>query len=161
MGRVFRAFDIERQVEVAVKVLRDEVDAERFLREGKLLARLAHANVVGYVSHGRSDEGSLYLVMDWVEGETLAGRLAGTGLDVIESVQMVRGMARGLAAAHRAGVLHRDLKPSNVLLAGGDPAAVRLIDFGIARRFDDVSITRTGTALGTPGTHTGLRACGC
>jgi serine/threonine protein kinase len=154
MGRVYKARDATTGGTVALKVLRDDayIDPERFLREANVLAGLHHPGIVEYVAHGRAEDGALYLAMEWVEGETLSRRLDERGLTVAEAVKVVIGAARALAEAHRQRVLHRDLKPSNLLLAGGDAARVKVIDFGVARRLGDtMTLTKTGIAMGTPG----------
>jgi hypothetical protein len=154
MGTVFRARDRRDRRDVALKVLR--VDAlshvARFEREAAILAGLRHPNIVEYVGHGATPDGLRYLVMEWVEGETLAHRLAHAGLTATAIVAMARQLCRALAALHDRGVVHRDVKPSNVMLAGGDVAQVKLVDLGIARRTTEASrLTRTGVVVGTAG----------
>ena len=153
MGTVFRAFDREAQREVALKLLgRTQREIERAQREAAMLARLEHPAIVAHVADGIADDGQLFLAMEWIEGVTLAERLASDGCSLREAVAVVRRIADALAAAHAAGVMHRDVKPSNVLLAANDPARATLIDFGIARTADLVAaLTRTGAAIGTPG----------
>jgi hypothetical protein len=152
MGEVFRARDLERGGLVAVKVLRAGVDHERFAREARLLAQLHDDHVVGYVAHGTEPDGSHYLAMQWIEGDTVYERLSTIGFDVQESVWLAISIARGLAAAHLLGMVHRDIKPSNVLLPGGDPRRACLVDFGLGRqRREESTLTRTGMVLGTPG----------
>jgi serine/threonine protein kinase len=90
--------------------------------------------------------------MDWLEGEDLAERLARAPLDVGDSLALVRKASEGLAVAHARGVVHRDVKPSNLFLVGSDPAAVKVIDFGVARVDSGaVNLTRPGSSLGTAG----------
>jgi eukaryotic-like serine/threonine-protein kinase len=154
MGMVYRARDRERGVPVAIKVLTTyrPADVERFARESALLAGFAHPGIVRYVAHGQINGEALYYAMDWVEGLTLGQRIDRDGLSARESVVMIGAIADALGHAHAAGIIHRDLKPSNVMLADGDANRPILIDFGIARRIrEDVHLTRTGTALGTPG----------
>lgn len=151
-GVVYRAWDPTLQREVAIKVLLDDRDpdeVERFLREGQAATRIRHANVLRILGGG-SAEGRPYLVMELVEGPTLAARIAREreGLLVAEAVDLVVELASGLESAHQAGVLHRDLKPENVLFLEGRPL---LTDFGIARLADARSLTQTGELLGTPG----------
>ncbi len=118
MGEVFCAIDRERDLAVAVKLLFSEsaADIHRFHREAGLLAQLSHRNIVGYVAHGVAANGRRYLVEEWIEGETLASRLRGDGLDTRESVQIARQVSDALAVAHGAGIVHRDIKPENLML---------------------------------------------
>lgn len=150
MGTVYHARDLEGGGPVAVKVVgADEVsEPERFLREAALLAELDHPSIVRYVAHGEAD-GCRYLVMEWIEGETLAQRLHREGVTVAESVEIGIQVADALAAAHARGVLHRDVKPDNLLFPDGK---VKVVDFGLARRTrDEQGLTASGVLLGTPG----------
>jgi serine/threonine protein kinase len=104
------------------------------------------------VAHGLTAQGVPFLAMDWLDGEDLACRLARTALSVEDSFRLVRHASEGLAAAHERGVIHRDIKPSNLFLVGGDPAEVKVIDFGVARlEGGAAALTRSGTSLGTVG----------
>jgi len=159
MGRVFRAFDAETNEVVALKVLDAQGSEgarsralERFAREARLLAQIRHPGVVRFVAFGTTARGEPYLAMEWLEGETLAARLARGPLSVEETLVLTRRLASALASAHEAGVVHRDVKPSNVLLVGGEVDHAKIIDFGIAR-FAPLAtdVTRPGGVLGTPG----------
>ncbi|MGE0710705.1 MAG: bifunctional serine/threonine-protein kinase/formylglycine-generating enzyme family protein [Planctomycetota bacterium] len=122
-------------------------ELRRFEREGQLLARVRHPQVVRVHELGVGPRGT-YLVTELVEGEGLDQRLARGPLGVSEAATLVRDLARGLAAVHAQGVLHRDLKPQNVRLRpDGSPV---LLDFGLARGLDLTSLTQTGVLLGTP-----------
>lgn len=153
VGSVYRAFDRQTQSLVAVKVLHvpHATAQARFLTEARALAGLEHPHIVRYVTHGIHDE-EPFLVMEWLEGESLDRRLARERLTVDDSVDLVRRIASALGAAHSRGIVHRDVKPSNVLLVDNALDKPRLLDFGIAR-VDDVGggLTRTGNVLGTPG----------
>ena len=152
MGEVFRAHDRERGGLAAVKLLREGVDADRFVREAALLAQLRDEHVVGYLAHGVEPGGTHFLAMEWIPGETVHGRLSTTGFDVREAVWLARGIASGLAGAPRIGVVHRDIKPRNVILADGDPRRARIVDFGLGKQRQlESTLTRTGMVLGTPG----------
>ncbi|MCK6547560.1 protein kinase [Myxococcota bacterium] len=159
MGTVYRARDRVSGVRVAVKVLLDDgLGTTRFAQEARVLAELEHPAIVRYVAHGSSDDGHRYLVMEWLEGEDLAARLARGPLSIDEAVAVGRQVAEGLAAAHTRGVVHRDVKPANVFLEGRDAARVKLLDFGIARRpatagceTTQLPVTRTGAVIGTVG----------
>ncbi|MEM7152087.1 MAG: serine/threonine-protein kinase [Myxococcota bacterium] len=128
---------------------RDAASRARFAQEAELLEGLSHPNLVGF--HGLVDiEGRRVLLMELVEGPTLAEVIAReTTLDPARVQQLGRGLAAGLAYAHRAGIVHRDLKPSNVLLAGGTEP--KIADFGMARATSLSGVGSQGlTVLGTP-----------
>jgi hypothetical protein len=154
MGTVFRARDHRDRRDVALKVLaaRSVDGIARFQREAAILAQIHHPNVVEYVAHGVVPDGPCWLVMEWVDGETLADRLDGAGLDARETVVVAAQVARALGALHVTGVVHRDVKPSNLMLIGGDVGRVKLVDFGVARRTVELArLTRTGVTVGTAG----------
>jgi Protein kinase domain len=154
MGSVYRAIDRATGGPVAVKVLHGQTPdhVERFAREAQLLAGLHDPGIVGFVASGATPAGEAYLVMQWLDGESLSDRLARGPLSVAEAVAVGRRVAAALHAAHARGVVHRDLKPSNLFLPGGDLARVQILDFGIARVVEDArALTRTGTTLGSPG----------
>jgi eukaryotic-like serine/threonine-protein kinase len=154
MGTVFRARDRRDRRDVALKVLRIAAPGHvaRFEREAAILAELRHPNIVEYISHGATPDGLRYLVMEWVEGETLAHRLAHAGLTGPAIIAMAIQLCRALSALHARDIVHRDLKPSNVMLVGGDAAQVKLVDLGIARHSAEASrLTRTGFVVGTAG----------
>ena len=97
-------------------------ETERFMREARVLATLSHPGVVRHVAHGATPEGEPYLVMEWLEGETLSDRFRRAGLSIAESLALGRRLASALGAVHRAGIIHRDIKPSNVFLPQGSIA---------------------------------------
>jgi hypothetical protein len=152
MSTVFRARDLQTSRVVAVKILKLDrpFDLKRFAREAQLLAQVRHENVVDYVAHGESD-GVHYLAQEWVDGVTLATQTSTIGTTAREAVTIASGVARALAATHALGVIHRDIKPPNVILVGGSPHRVKVVDFGIARLANDAGVlTRTGVLVGTP-----------
>ena len=153
MGSVFRARDLLTGEDVALKTIRgcgDEQQAERFEREAALLAQLEHPAIVRYVAHGRC-EGQHYLVMEWLEGESLSARLWRGPLDHAESVLLGQRVAAALAALHARGIVHRDVKPSNLILCDGEVERVKLVDFGVARSRRARALTTVGAMVGTPG----------
>jgi serine/threonine-protein kinase len=121
--------------------------AERLQREAKLGASLNHPNLVSVFDTVTYDEG-LLIVMEYVEGETLAQAQRNGPLPLRRALQVIRGVAAALDHAHSHGVVHRDVKPANVLL--GDAGTVKLADLGIGLATDHTRITRTGVVLGTP-----------
>ena len=155
MGTVYRARDGSTGAVVALKLAhRAGVGgdtAERFAREARLLAEIAHPGIVAYVAHGEAPDGRLYLAMEWLDGEDLAARLSRDVLSLPECVELLRRAASALAVAHGRGVVHRDLKPSNLFLVGGAIGGVKVLDFGVARRMlTSRAMTQTGTLVGTP-----------
>ena len=158
MGAVYRAHDPQLGREVAVKMIssamaggleeRDEV-AARFQREARVAARLHHPNVVAVYDAGREGD-SLYLVMELVDGETLAERLArGEFPSSALALEIAAQAADALAEAHAAGVVHRDIKPANLLLRRD--GRVKVSDFGVAKAIGDTTeLTRTGMMVGSP-----------
>ena len=150
MADVVRADDAVTGDAVAIKALRqhDRRSLARFRTEVDVLRRLDHPAVVRLRAWGAHDD-QPYLVLDLVDGPTLAALLGDGPIDEAATVATGARLAGALAYAHRLGVVHRDVKPSNVLL-DGDGARPRLADFGIARLAGDTGRTTTGSRLGTP-----------
>ncbi|MDA2924712.1 serine/threonine-protein kinase, partial [Acidobacteria bacterium AH-259-L09] len=165
MGEVYRAEDTSLGREVAIKVLpdlfaHDPQRLARFEREAKLLASLNHPNIAAIYSFEHAD-GLHFLVLELVEGETLAERLTTGPVPVEEALQVCRQIAEGVEAAHEKGVIHRDLKPANVKIT--PQGKVKVLDFGLAKALEgeappaDIShsptlteeMTRSGVILGT------------
>jgi eukaryotic-like serine/threonine-protein kinase len=151
MAAVYLAHDERLDRHVAVKRLhaaeQSEIDARRFQREAKLGASLSHPNLVS-IFDTEEDAEYVLLVMEYVEGETLADALARGPLEPARAVKIVRAVADALDHAHAAGIVHRDIKPGNVLL--GRNGSVKLADLGIAKAVERTDITDTGMVLGTP-----------
>jgi tetratricopeptide (TPR) repeat protein len=152
MGHVYRALDRETGEPAAVKILHGG-DAARFAREAEILAGLRHPAIVRYLAHGDAPDGAPFLAMEWLDGEDLGERLRRGALDERDTLALAVAVAGALALAHARGVVHRDIKPQNLFLPGGDPARVKVLDFGVARLAWTPSrgATRTGAILGTPG----------
>ena len=155
MGEVYLARDRVLGRDVALKVLRkqyagDEEFAERFKREAMSAASLSHPNIVQVYDRGKTEEGSSYIAMEYVPGGTLKERILREGpLGAAEAAGLAAQVAEALGAAHDRGMVHRDIKPQNVLLSARGTAKVA--DFGIARAGSSVTISRTGSVLGTAG----------
>ncbi len=154
MATVYLAEDLRHERKVALKVLKPElaavVGAERFLAEIKTTVNLQHPHVLPLFDSGE-ENGFLYYVMPYVEGESLRERLdRDHQLPVDEAVSIATNMAEALDYAHRQGVIHRDIKPANVLMLDGKPV---ISDFGIALAVGTAGggrLTETGLSLGTP-----------
>ncbi|WP_394839445.1 protein kinase [Pendulispora rubella] len=153
MGAIYRALDRRTGDYVAIKVLRDDLPEHRgrFAREVSLLEGLRHPHIVRYIAHGEEPAGDLYLAMEWLDGMDLQRRLARGPLDVPGALALARALALALGHAHGLGIVHRDLKPSNLFLLGGDPARVKIVDFGVARALSRSAMTMAGGIVGTPG----------
>src|ERR1051325_4919317 len=160
MGQVFRAVHIHLAREAAIKVLHANLAAEpcfqaRFLKEARAIASLKHPNIVAVHDFGEQ-AGSLYLVMELIEGGSLrqlllAQTTAQAGLPLWTGIDLVRQTADGLALAHAQGMVHRDIKPDNLLLSdtlGGNPV-IKITDFGLVRLAESGTMTATGMVLGT------------
>ncbi|WP_224243585.1 serine/threonine-protein kinase [Hyalangium gracile] len=150
MGRVFLAYDVQLRRNVALKFVRDAAPelARRFLSEARAQARVRHERVCQVYEVGEI-RGVTYIAMQYVEGQTL-GQLA-PGLSLEQKALVLREVAEGVHAAHRAGLIHRDLKPSNILVERSEDGRLHpyVLDFGLARDWREESLS-TGTVLGTP-----------
>ncbi|MEP6909765.1 MAG: protein kinase [Actinomycetota bacterium] len=151
MSNVFRAHDRLLERTVALKILheqytRDEDYVERFRREARAVAQLAHPNIVTVIDRGEQ-EGRQFIVFEYIDGENLK-ELSNRGpLGVRETIGLTLQVARALSFAHARGLVHRDVKPQNVLL--NEDRQAKVTDFGIARSLDVHGVTQTGTVLGT------------
>ncbi len=154
-ARVYRVHDIRRSVDLAAKVLRPEIAHDphlvrRFRREGEVLSRLQHPNIVRYYDLIEAED-LVFILMDYVPGETLQTTLYNLGrpLTPYESLEFLKPLTAGLNFAHNENVIHRDLKPANILLHRN--GSLFVTDFGIARLIDDPGMLSTlGLAMGTP-----------
>ena len=161
MGSVYLASHVGLGRDVAIKFLhaelvsRDEV-VGRFYREAQAAAAIRHKNIIEVFDVGVSPQGEPFLVMEYLEGESLAGLLKRAGpLNLGAACAVMEPVLQALHAAHRKGIIHRDLKPDNIFLAyqQGEPPVVKIIDFGISKfaqgEFDKWR-TKTGSVMGTP-----------
>ena len=153
-GQIYRAYDPQLKRPVVVKTLNsmgpDEL--KRFQLEAEVISRMSHNNVVDILDF-RVIEGRPYIVMEFLDGQDLAARLAKGPLAIGEAVDIILGVCAGVFACHRRGIIHRDLKPKNVFLAQSSDygTVVKVLDFGIARRTTGTdNITLAGSVLGTP-----------
>src|SRR3954468_21034684 len=136
MAEVFRGFDPSLDRTVAIKILghpfdRDAGFVTRFRREAQAAARLNHPNIVGVYDAG-SDGDTQFIVMEYIEGRTLASFLAGGGAPTAEqAIELTEKVAAALETAHQHGIVHRDIKPANIMVTR--TGEVKVMDFGIAR----------------------------
>jgi Tol biopolymer transport system component len=140
MGQVFRARDTRLDRTVAIKVLKEW--SGRFEKESRAIAALNHPYICTL-----HDVGPNYLVMELIEGETLAGRLKRGSLPIGQAIRFGTQIAEALAAAHAKGVIHRDLKPANVMMT---KSGVKVLDFGLAKSTADPAMSAEGVLMGTP-----------
>src|SRR5215471_7250088 len=164
-GVVYRAIDDRLEKAVAVKVLSRQAATsasaiQRFRNEALAAGRLAHPSIVAVSDFDTLPDGRPYLVMELVEGETLADRLRRLGrLPIPDGVRVARDICTALDRVHRLGIVHRDLTPSNIMLSSSDGGlgdgrtTVKVLDFGIAKlleRIGDETLTQNGQVVGTP-----------
>jgi len=159
MGTVFLAEQIgvgNRPVALKVlnrKLLDDPDFLLRFQNEAGSTGRIHHPNVVTIYESAQADDGTPYIAMEYLDGETLRGALERRGaLPLPEVAEILQQAARGLNAAHKLGIIHRDLKPDNIFLTRGDEGelVVKVVDFGIAKLRESAVHTQTGMVMGTP-----------
>ena len=171
MGRVYAAEPVAGGARIALKMLLGEFLSnknvvERFLEEGRTVQRLAHPNVVRVMDTGNAEDGTPFIAMELLEGQTLGALTAisqvGDGpivtrkLPPDQAIGIMHAILAALGAAHSIGVVHRDLKPDNIFLpTGAPPSGAKILDFGVAKVVDAAggagTRTRTGMLLGTPG----------
>ena len=153
MGTVYEAFDAELERTIALKTIRPDLAANsaalRRLKQETLLTRqIAHRNVVRVFDLGIADR-LRFITMEFVDGADLRSLLQQRGkFSPKDAIALIQQVCEGLQAAHAEDVIHRDLKPQNILV--GRDLRVRIVDFGLARSFEQTGITRTGAVLGTP-----------
>jgi len=152
MGVVYRAEDTRLKRAVALKFLLgggsfDPEGKLRFTREAQAASALQHANICTIHDIDETDDGQVFICMDYYEGETLKGRLSRGAMEISEALGIGIQIASGLARAHEASIVHRDIKPANIMIT--NRKEVRIVDFGLAKLADRSKITKTGSTLGT------------
>ena len=155
MGIVYKAQDLKLDRSVAIKFLPQQLSAAadskaRFMQEAKATAALSHPNILNVFEVDEQD-GSMFLVMEFVDGQTLMSHMSkvrsGAGILVNQALEWTIQIAQGLKAAHEKSIVHRDIKPENIMLTAG--GQVKIMDFGLAKLKSHASITKTGMSLGT------------
>jgi serine/threonine-protein kinase len=158
MGVVYKATHRILQKTVAIKMLKpgqfNETALLRFQREGKIASTLAHPNIVGVNDFGVTEFGQPFMIMEYVDGVSLAQTIRESGSLTVEATFRIATKAcEALKFAHEKGVLHRDIKPTNIMLAK-ESGEVKIVDFGIAKQIepssDEMSLTESGASLGSP-----------
>jgi eukaryotic-like serine/threonine-protein kinase len=162
MGEVYKAKHCLMKRQVAIKMMHPQTISganalKRFQKEAEMASALNHPNILAVHDFGVSEEGSPYLVMNYLEGRSLTDEIPDNGhLDVPRALHIFRQLCQGLGHAHEKGVIHRDLKPSNIMLVtlDQDTDFVQILDFGIAKQLSPEgssdSLTRTGEVFGSP-----------
>jgi tRNA A-37 threonylcarbamoyl transferase component Bud32 len=157
MATVYRARHKLVDRTVAVKIMNpmlasDAIVRERFRREARNAQKLAHPNIVEIFDQGDTEDGTAYIVMELLHGESLAQVIARGPLDVDRAINIMVQIARGIARAHDLDIVHRDIKPENIFLVRRDDGSdvVKLLDFGIAKSRHDSRLTGQGELFGTP-----------
>jgi serine/threonine-protein kinase len=157
MATVYKAQHSVIERVVAIKVLSPKASGisninKRFYREARVVNRIQHPNVLDVIDLGRTEDGLLYLVMDYLGGMSVYDRLCRGRFEADETVGVLSQVCRGLGRAHDLGIIHRDLSPSNIYLAedGTSHQTVKILDFGIAFIKDETRLSMPGTVLGTP-----------
>ena len=157
MGVVYRAKHQVIARDVAIKFLhqrytRDPTSRKRFLGEARAANQINHENIIDITDFGETDDGLVYLVMEYLQGRSLDHEIAGRPMGAARALRIAIQIAAGLARAHELDVIHRDVKPGNVFLLRkrADNESIKLLDFGIARFERELRITDRGTLLGTP-----------
>ncbi|MBX9692123.1 MAG: serine/threonine protein kinase [Cyanobacteria bacterium] len=160
MSTVYKATHLLIEKTVALKVLNEKTAGsgdglKRFIREAKAMGGLKHDNIVGIDDFGLAADGRAFLVMEYLNGESLSDVLKRGYLNLRDTTEVVSQLCDALAHAHKAGIVHRDLKPSNIMLSRGHEGGfnVKVVDFGLAKMAGDElspAITNTGECVGSP-----------
>lgn len=165
MGVVYLAEDLHLGRKVAIKFLNKAADEHhyraRFLREARSISALSHHNIATIFEYGEVDDGQPFIVMELIKGEDLSDLLYKGGLTLKRAVEIIEAVAEALGEAHENGIVHRDIKPSNVIV--NERGVVKVLDFGLAKQFDEEEVTadpdaqtllatrtRSGVVVGTP-----------
>lgn len=159
MGMVYMATHTTLQKRLALKVLRGDSSrdadvVQRFMQEAQAATSIGHANIIDISDFGRLPDGSVYFVMEYLDGVSLSAMIKRSGsVPMQEAIHLVRQIASALEAAHARGIVHRDLKPDNIFIIrqGNDHRFVKVLDFGVAKVGGAASkLTKTGMVFGTP-----------
>jgi len=152
MGVVYKAEDTRLKRTVALKFLppeltRDPEAKERFVHEAQAASALQHNNICVVHDIDETDDGQMFISMEYLEGETLKKRIGRGPLKIEEAIDIAIQIARGLTKAHEHGIIHRDIKPANIMVTTDGVA--KIVDFGLAKLSGWTILTKTGSTLGT------------
>jgi serine/threonine protein kinase/cytochrome c-type biogenesis protein CcmH/NrfG len=152
MGVVYKAQDLKLDRSVAIKFLsphlgKDEEEKKRFMHEAKAASALEHSNICNIHEIDEAEDGQMFIVMAFYEGETLRKRIDRGPLELEKSIDIAIQVANGLTKAHTKDIIHRDIKPANLLITNDDE--VKILDFGLAKLSGSSKLTKEGTTLGT------------
>ena len=157
MASVYRARNKLTEKQVAVKIMNpmlasDPIVRERFRREARSAQKLAHPNIIEIYDQGDTEDGTAYIVMELLQGESLAPVISRRPLEIDRAIHIMIQIARGVARAHDLEIIHRDIKPENIFLCRREDGSdlVKVLDFGIARSRQDSRLTGQGELFGTP-----------
>ena len=162
MGAVYLCSHNSIDQHIAIKVLhgraaRSDELVQRFYREAKAISRLSHPNIIRVFIFGRTEDGIIYLAMEYIKGVSLRQSFANGPMDEARAIKIMKQVLSGLSEAHTLGIIHRDLKPDNILLTSyrGEEDYVKVLDFGIAKVKEpdgdkEVKLTQAGVVYGTP-----------
>lgn len=152
MGVVYKARDLKLDRFVAIKFLppqysHDDESKERFINEAKSASALEHTNIATTHEIGETDDGQLFIVMAYYEGETLKNRIKRGNIEIADAIDFTIQIAKGLKKAHQQNIVHRDIKPANIIITKDN--VVKIVDFGLAKFLNRANITKSGSTLGT------------
>lgn len=157
MGSVYLANQLNIERKVAIKTMHKGLDRgteyiERFLREANVASQVSHPNMVSIYDFGQTDDGILFIAMEYLDGSSLADVLRHTRLTIEQTIAITQQLCGALSAAHGVGIIHRDLKPENIFLLDLPDGSIfaKILDFGIAKHMNSKSMTQTGQVFGTP-----------
>ncbi|MGB8320187.1 MAG: protein kinase, partial [Ignavibacteriaceae bacterium] len=152
MGIIYKAEDLKLKRTVALKVLpesftKHEESKRRFINEAQAASSLQHNNICTIHEIDETDDGQLFIAMDYYEGETLKNKICRELLSIDEIINITTQIAEGLNKAHEKGIIHRDIKPANIFIT--KDGTVKILDFGLAKKIDQTQFTKTGMKFGT------------
>ncbi|HSQ75157.1 MAG TPA: serine/threonine-protein kinase, partial [Bacteroidota bacterium] len=152
MGVVYKAQDLKLDRPVALKFLppdltRDPDAKQRFIHEARAASALQHTNICVVYDIDETDDGQMFISMEYLPGETLKKKIERGPLKIDDAIQIAAQVACGLGKAHEHGIVHRDVKPANVMITADGVA--KIVDFGLAKMSRRTMLTKAGSTLGT------------
>jgi serine/threonine protein kinase len=152
MGIVYKAQDLKLDRFVALKFLptylsTNELEKQRFIHEAKAASALDHPNICNIHEIDETEDGQLFIIMGYYDGETLKKRIESRPLKIEEAIEIAIQVAEGLQKAHQKGIIHRDIKPANIFIT--EDGIVKILDFGLAKLAGQSKLTKASSTLGT------------